>query len=470
MYKRCLMIMADGARSDRMAIHLASGRLPHIQDALVSSGGFYEATSVFPSTTGPAYFPFLTGCYPSTVNVPGIRWLDKSRFVKPWFFPKRRRSYVGMETFWINFDMIRRIQTAFDLLPRAYNIFNSVSKGVGFRRNMTRLMRIWYWYYAHLTDRWSLVDRAACDKILKAIRRGFDFCFAVFPAIDEYSHLAGPLSPAADEAYFALDRHVGKIRDALAQKGELKDTLLWIVSDHGFTATHTHFCINEFLEARGIRTFFYPLILKKGCVAANMMSGNGMTHLYFRNPNGWDKPMDAALLEDMYGTMIDDLVKEPAVDICAVKGKNGGILVMSRRGKAELQLNGSLLSYQVLTADPFGYGPLPKILSSSEAQRLTIGTEYPDGLYQLAQLFLSPRTGDIVLSAAPGYDFRKDYEKPEHFGTHGGLYRDQMLIPVICNARLSRQTLRSADVFPTMLRLMGHDIPLEIDGVSIVRG
>lgn len=467
MYKRCLMILADGARSDRMATHLAAGRLPNIQDAFVNSGGFYEATSVFPSTTGPAYFPFLTGCYPSTVNVPGIRWLDKSRFSKPWFFPKRRRSYVGLETFLINRDMNRHIQTAFDLLPKAYNIFNSVTKGVKFRYNMTRLMRIWYWYYAHLTDHWSMVDQAACDKVLKVIRRGFDFCMAVFPAIDEYSHLAGPLSPTADAAYFALDKHVGQIRDALAKKGELKDTLLWIVSDHGFTATHTHFCLNEFLESRGIRTFFYPLIFKRDCVAANMMSGNGMTHLYFRHPDGWDKPVNAVLLTDMYGTMIDDLVHESAVDICAVKGEGGSVLVMSRRGKAELQLNGSLLSYQVLTTDPFGYGPMPQILSSSEAQRLTVGTEYPDGLYQLAQLFLSSRTGDIVLSAAPGYDFRKDYEKPEHVGSHGGLHRDQMLIPVICNAKLNRQNVRSVDVFPTMLTLMGQDIPLDIDGVSL---
>lgn len=468
MFKRCIMILADGARADRMSAHVAAGHMPNIQETFLKTGGYYEGTSVFPSTTGPAYFPFLTGCYPSTVNVPGIRWLDKKRFAKPWFFPKRRRSYVGLETFWINHDMDRRIKTAFELLPRAYNIFNSVSKGVKFRYNPTRLMRIWYWYYAHLTDRWSMVERSACEKVLKVIEKPFDFCFAVFPAVDEYSHLAGPFSPAADAAYMALDGYVGQIRDALARRGMLHDTLLWIVSDHGFSATHTHFCANQFLEARGIRTFFYPLIFKRDCIAANMMSGNAMTHLYFRDPEGWDKPVTYTKLIEMYGTMVDDLVREPAVDICAVKGENGAVVVLSRRGKAELQLNGSLLTYQVLTTDPFGYGPLPQIMSPAEALRLTTGTEYPDGLYQLAQIFLSSRTGDIVLSAAPGYDFRKDYEKPEHFGSHGSLHRDHMLTPVLCNAKLSQSSFRTADVFPTMLTLMGEDVPLDIDGVSRV--
>lgn len=464
-FKRCIMILADGARADRMATHLASGKLPHIQATFLSTGGFYEATSVFPSTTGPAYFPFLAGCYPATANVPGIRWLDKKRFAKPWFFPKRRRSYVGMETFWINFDMNRHIETAFDLFPKSYNIFNAVNKGVKFRHNLTRLMRIWYWYYAHLTDRWSLVEQAACEKVLQVIDRGFDFCFAVFPAVDEYSHLAGPLSPAVDTAYFKLDEYVGQIRERLAKKGWLKDTLLWIVSDHGFSGTHTHFCVNEFLEARGIRTFFYPLIFKRECIAANMMSGNGMTHLYFKHPKGWAVPVTDAILVEMYGTMLDELVKQPAVDIAAVRTDDEAILVLSRRGRAVLKQNGSLIHYQVQTTDPFGYGPLPQMLSSAEALRLTIGTDYPDGLAQLAQLFLSPRTGDVVLSATPGFDLRRDYEVPEHHGSHGSLHREQMMTPVLCNAKLSQPTFRTVDVFPTMLQLMGHDIPLDIDGI-----
>lgn len=466
MYKRCIMILADGARADRMALFLAAGKLPHIRDTFLATGGFYEGTTVFPSTTGPAYFPFLTGCYPGTVNVPGIRWLDKNRFAKPWFFSKRRRSYVGIETFCLNLDMNRRIETAFDLLPRSYTIFNAVNKGVKFRHNVTWLMRLWYWYYGLLTDRWSLVEQAACEYVLKVIDRGFEFCFAVFPAIDEYSHLSQPLSAATDQAYLKLDEYVGQIRDRLAKKGMLKDTLLWIVSDHGFTATHTHFCANEFLEARGIRTFFYPLIFKRGCMAANMMSGNAMTHLYFRHPEGWDKPVTLGTLVEMYGTLVDDLLREPAVDICAVRGDDGGVTVLSRRGRASVQLNGTLISYQVQTTDPFGYGPLPRVMTSAEALHHTMGTDYPDGLLQVAQLFHSPRTGDIVLSAAPGYDLRKDYEKPEHFGSHGGLHRDQMMTPVLCNAKLSQSTIRTVDVFPTMLRLMGHDIPRDIDGIS----
>ncbi|PIR20210.1 MAG: hypothetical protein COV45_07690 [Deltaproteobacteria bacterium CG11_big_fil_rev_8_21_14_0_20_47_16] len=468
MYKRCIMILADGARADRVSAHLAAGRLPNIQEIFLKTGSYHEGTTVFPSTTGPAYFPFLTGCYPGTVNVTGIRWLDKRQFAKPWFFPKRRRSYVGLETFWINHDMDRSIETAFDIFPRSYNIFNSVNKGVTFSHNKTWLMRLWYWYYAHLTDRWSLVEQAACEKVLDVIKKPFDFCFAVFPAIDEYSHLSGPLSRATDDAYFKLDDYMGQIRDALAKKGQLQDTLIWLISDHGFSATHTHFCANEFLEERGIRTFFYPLIFKKNCIAANMMSGNAMAHLYFKDPSGWNKSVTLKRLVDLYGTMVDDLVREPAVDICAVRGEEGAIEVLSKRGHATVRRNGDLISYDVQTQDPFGYGKLPSIMSSQESLSRTYGTDYPDAPYQLGQLFQSDRTGDIVISAAPGYDLRRDYEVPEHHGSHGALHRDHMLIPIGCSAKLTGDVIRSVDVFPTTLALMGQDIPLDIDGVSRV--
>lgn len=468
MYKRCIMILADGARADRFASLLALGKLPHIQETFCNTGGYHEATTVFPSTTGPAYVPFLAGVLPATANIPGIRWLNKARFAKPWFYSGRRRSYVGLETFLINTDITRGIKTIFNLLPKSYNIFNAVNRGVKFRHNLTRLMRIWYWYYSHLTDRWALIDRAATEKIFQVIKKPFEFCFAVYPAIDEYSHLAGPLAPVVDTAYAKLDDYIGQIRSELSKRGQLKDTLLWIVSDHGFTATHSHFCCNTFLEERGIRTFFYPLIFKRRCVAANMMSGNGMTHLYFKHPHGWDVEVDYPTLNEMYGNLIKDLLKETAVDICAVRGAHGNVEIFSRRGHATVQLSGKLLNYQVVTNDPFGYESLPSIMNAQEALDRTIQSDYPDAPYQISHLFQSPRTGDVVLSATPGYDFRKDYEMPEHHGSHGGLHREQMLIPICCNAKLADRPLRSIDVFPTMLQLMGKPIPLGIDGVSAV--
>src|SRR5207249_8831468 len=67
----------DGARHDVLHDLLERGELPNLARWVIEPGGITVATTVFPSTTGVAYIPFLFGRYPGTANVPGIRWLDR---------------------------------------------------------------------------------------------------------------------------------------------------------------------------------------------------------------------------------------------------------------------------------------------------------------------------------------------------------------------------------------------------------
>ena len=124
------MILADGAREDVFRRLLEEGKLPHIQKEIVERGSYAKGVTVFPSTTGPAYFPFLTGHHPGTLNVPGIRWFDKEAYANSKKKMVKFRSYVGIETFLINSD-IKPVPTVFDLLPQSFSIFNSVCPGAG---------------------------------------------------------------------------------------------------------------------------------------------------------------------------------------------------------------------------------------------------------------------------------------------------------------------------------------------------
>lgn len=460
------MILADGAREDCFRDLLNQGALPHIERELLQRGSFLKGVTVFPSTTGPAYFPFLTGCFPGTMNVPGIRWFDKDSFANPKKKMVKFRSYVGLETFLINSDMSPN-PTAFDLLDRSYSIFNSVCRGAG-KRNLTKIMRIWYWYYAHLTDRWEFLDQIALRKTLKAIEEDFNFLFVVFPGIDEYSHLAHPFHEQTIAQYRFLDRAVGEMVARLKAKGWWDETILWIVSDHGLSQTHTHFCVNTFLEARGLPVFYYPKVFhRRGKKVANMVSGNGMTHLYFKNGKEWAGPAPREEIEKINPKILTDLVAEPAVDIVALRCADGSVDVLSKRGEAKLKWNGKTLSYAVKGTDPFGFpSSTPTLLHSNTSTLLD--TDYPDAPWQIASLFKSSRTGDLVLSAAPGFDLRLKYEEPEHKGSHGSLHREHMLVPVVTNAKLPAEICRTADVFPTLLRLMSKEIPSGMDGVSLV--
>jgi len=478
-FKRTIILLADGSRPDIFAELLAAGELPNISNDIVARGTFTRAVSTFPSTTGPAHMPFLTGALPATLNVPGIRWFDRHLYAKhghgsmlTFGAHGRYRSYVGLETFRINSDMKPDVKNVFEILPKSYCIFNSINRGVG-SRNLTRIMRIWYWYYGHLTDRWRFIDEVARRKTLSAVDRDFDFLFTVIPGIDEYGHLADPRHEYALGQYRFLDKFVGDLTAKLKGTGRFDDTLLWIVSDHGLSSTHTHFCINNFLESRGIKTFYYPLIYRKGFSAVSMVSGNGMSHVYFKRPDGWDKGATFGDIEAMYPRLLNDFLREKAVDVIAGRHIDGSIIVRTKRGEARLRLIDGNILYTANGSDPFGYelAPVGKTVSMNERDflRATFDSDYPDAPYQLAHIFQSSRCGDLVVSAAPGYDLRLKFEHPEHHGSHGGLHREHMMVPLFCSAPLGdSKAVRTVDVFPTYMKLMGKPVPENIDGVELI--
>ena len=95
----------------------------------------------------------------------------------------------------------------------------------------------------------------------------------------------------------------------------------------------------------------------------------------------------------------------------------------------------------------------------------TYNTEYPDGLVQLWQIFQGDRTGDLVVSAQPGYDLRARYEYPEHHATHGALNAQQIVVPLAINVPIETEYIRTVDLFPTVLSHFGHTVELsQIDG------
>jgi hypothetical protein len=474
LFKRCILLLADGSRPDVFQELCEAGELPNCDRLFRQGGRFSAATSVFPSTTGPAYLPFLTGCYPGTCNVPGIRWFDKEVYGRGRPRLNRYRSYVGVESFLLNQDLHLETPTIFELFHHPINIFSAVNKGSKFHTNKSKHSRIWYWYYAHLTDHWALVDRAATGKLLQAIDEDFDFAFVVFPGIDEYSHLAHPRHEKTLESYRQVDRALGQVAKKLEAKGWLKETLIGVVSDHGLSATGEHFGVGSFLESKGIKTFYYPQIFKWNFEAASMVSGNGMLHLYFQEKgkgngsNGWTGRTSFETLEEERGDLLRELIQQEAVDLVAGQSADGSIVVRSRRGQARIRKLEEKIRYQVEGSDPFGYDALPSEMTDRESLQRTFSSSYPDAPAQLLQIFRSSRTGDWVLSARKGYDLRRRFEHPEHRSSHGSLEKEHMLIPFFINTPLPEGPVRSVDVFPTLLKLLGKDIPTSIDGITLV--
>lgn len=171
---------------------MGRGRLPAIKEHLADKGTCSRAITVLPSTTGPAYLPFLTGRFPGPANLPGIRWFDRCAYHhKGLFSLDRFRSYVGPPSYLMNRDF-RTSSTLFELFDRPVNIYSALNRGIGFWSNKTKLLRSIMWLWGHYTDHWHHVDRLGKFLLRQALGEDPDFVFIVFPGMDEYGHLEHP--------------------------------------------------------------------------------------------------------------------------------------------------------------------------------------------------------------------------------------------------------------------------------------
>ncbi len=159
------------------------------------------------------------------------------------------------------------------------------------------------------------------------------------------------------------------------------------------------------------------------------------------------------------------LLEQPSIDLLA-RREGDELLVLSRRGRARLAEQSGGLRYRVEGSDPFGYPELPEQLSHEEALAATFETDYPDGLLQMAQIFRSPRTGDLVVSATPGFDLREHGESPEHLSSHGSLHRTHMHVPLAVSRPLEAGPLRTVDAFSIIAEHLGLAEPPGVDGRS----
>jgi hypothetical protein len=97
----------------------------------------------------------------------------------------------------------------------------------------------------------------------------------------------------------------------------------------------------------------------------------------------------------------------------------------------------------------------------------TWDADYPDAAYHLLDQFRADRTGDLLVVAREGYDFRRRFEVPEHRAGHGSLTRSHMQTPVWSSAPLPAEPIRTVDLFPAMLSWLGEPIPAGLDGEPV---
>lgn len=463
-----IILVADGARADSFDAGIANGTLPALA-RLRAEGGLHAVTTVFPSVTGPAYAPFLTGRFPGPIGLPGLRWYDRARTrctIRPYC-----RSYLGSDMRHMDRDLDARAATLFELVRSRFSAMSMIARGARRREKLgpglRLLARIARTHWSGNVAGWLAIDRLVASEAARRIREHRpELSFVALLGLDKTSHASGHDSPAAHAALRAMDDAVAELRDDAERAGRWEETQLWVVSDHGHSNVREHDDIAAYVAALGHRVISHPWVYTRRPDVAVMVSGNAMAHLYLelaRRVRPWWSELRAR-----WEPLADALLERESVDLLLLPHSQCSCEVRARgRGSAFVERDGDRYAYRPIDGDPLGLGGEPvEGVDARESHEITMSTDYPDSLVQVANLAGSSRAGEVILSAARGWDFRAHYEPIPHVSTHGALHREHMLVPLLVNHPLASRPRRTVDIMPSALKALGMAIPAGLDGVA----
>ena len=476
-----IILVADGARPDTFASALDGDALPALA-RLRAEGGLHTVSTVFPSVTGPAYAPFVMGRFPGPIGLPGLRWYDRARTSRT--FPDRTRSYVGAEMRHVDGDLDPDAPTIFELATRAgagssVAALNVIGRGLGdedavLGRGAGFALRAARTHFSGDVRGWLEIDREVGDGVVRAVReRKPSVTFAAFTGVDKTSHSEGHDAPVVLDALAIVDDVAARIRADAERAGTWDETQLWIVSDHGHSPVREHEDLAGLVRSWGLRVLAHPWVYRlRAADVAVMVSGNAMAHLYLeldRRARPWWPELRAR-----WSGTVERLLDRESVDVlllphgedrCEVRARGRGSAIVTRERAGDDWRFG----YRPLTGDPLGVGQQVSQLTAEAAWEATIDTDYPDSLVQIAHLAGCARSGEVILSARRGWDFRARYEPIPHVSSHGALHREHMLVPLLTNHPFARTPRRTVDVMPSALEALGLPVPPGLDGESWLR-
>jgi hypothetical protein len=468
-----VILVADGVRPDTLRRALDRGELPSLAQ-LRDEGGLYTVTSAFPSVTGPAYAPFLMGRSPGPVGLPGLRWFDRAREVCT--FPDYTRSYVGHQLRHVDTDLDPRAPTIFELCPDSVAALSVIFRGLtaerrigGFGLGAARdAVRAAGTHFRGDLRGWLAIDREVCERVVRKVRQFRPrFVFAALTGVDKASHAAGQEAAVVVDALRIVDDLARTIRTEAERRGEWERTSLWVVSDHGHSPVQGHEDLAGTVARLGHRVLTHPWVFSLKPDVAVMVSGNAMAHVYVdlkRRTRPW-----WPALAPCWQPLADRLLERESVDLLLLPHGPDSCEVRARgRGSAFVERSGDRFGYRTASGDPLGIGRDLDSVDARDAYEATIATDYPDSVVQIARLAGARRSGEVILSAARGWDFRARYEPIPHVSSHGALHRDHMLVPLLVNRPVAGIPRRTVDVMPSALAALGLRLPPGLEGETFV--
>jgi hypothetical protein len=448
--KKLVLAVIDSLKPELLDRAIESGRAPALK-ALVERGTYIrDCVSSFPSVTPVASASIATGLGPDRHHIPAMNWYHRGeeRYVE------YGSSFAATRTFGIvrslydtvyNMNLAhlsRAERTVYEIVEDAglraaattYLIirgrhrheadeagpYTRIAKAAQFRHAVWGPTELFYadLFASRQTDCRSTLgmpgqrDRhSGCVAAHMVENDLFDFLLLSLPDNDTHSHRYGPYAQATSivEADRAIERmmHAGGGIDTF-----LDDHAVIVVSDHSQTPVEQR--INLAAE---------------------------LDHRVVLMPDGAPEDSEIAVCPSARSAMVyvldperrDGLVPGIAEDLCRVEGvdlvahrSNGEAAVRSVRGsELRFQPGSALVDLRGGRWDVEGdLGTLGLAVSDGRVWSRV----YPDALSRLWSALECPRAGEVLVSAAPGYEF-VDWGGADHVGggSHGALHRGDSL-------------------------------------------
>ena len=412
--KKLVLVVIDGLTPKTFERAVDDGRAPTL-GLLAANGRYRRSVTTFPSLTPVCLSSLVTGAHPDVHGIPHLVWYHRG---------ERRVVEYGS-----SFGAIRAAGTrrsirdaivemnATHLSGRAVTVFEALEDAglraaavnitcyrgrtlyrpsvPGLARPVLAPSRFFYYglYESARTGAPLAIRnraRGSTDEYAAAVGRwlvtrdGFDFLAYYLSDFDFASHAAGP--DAADDALARSDRAVGALIEAAGGADEfLARYAVVVCSDHGQTPVRQTVALES--RVAGIDGVLVTASNRAGMLYRSASCRQGTRELALR------------------------LDGEPSAD---------SVLFLEEDGWAVLRRDGEELR--------FAGTPDGSWVTDGDAALM----EHPDGLARSWGALNNPQAGEILVSAAPGYEFA-DLGGRHHAGggSHGSLVAGDSEVPML---------------------------------------
>jgi len=438
--KKLVLAVIDSLKPDMLDLAIEEGRAPTL--AALRSRGTYirDCLSTFPSVTPVASAAIATGCGPGEHHIPSMNWYHRGeeRYVEYGSSFQATRAFGVVRSLYdtvYNMNMAhltRAHRTVFEHLddaglrtacttwliyrgrtrhdPSGTSVYRRIAEAAQFRHAVYGAGEL---FYADLFDSRNTGCTSAlgmpgqrdqhtgCVGAYLVEHDLFDFLLFSLPDNDTHSHKVGPDGQVRSiaEADRALERivHVAGGVEAF-----LEEHAVIVMSDHSQTTVEAPISLAAaFGDARVLGPS--DPAPTEAELAVSPAARSAMVYA-----------LDDGRRDELVAGAVSTLRGLEGVDLVAVR-EDGEAVVRSPRGDLRFAPDGDFHDRR---------GRTWRVKGERAALDLGGGT-YPDSLNRLWSALECPHSGDVLASAAPGYEFI-DWGGADHVGggSHGSLHRD----------------------------------------------